>query len=70
MNILLIMGIAMGAGLLVSRAARAVKLPNVTAFLVAEWAGSEPVYDMLLNRSLGLMDRARTYIKESRHNLS
>ncbi|MBQ7521176.1 MAG: cation:proton antiporter, partial [Clostridia bacterium] len=35
MNILLIMGIAMGAGLLMSRAARAVKLPNVTAFLVA-----------------------------------
>ena len=35
MNILLIMGIAMGAGLLVSRGARAVKLPNVTAFLVA-----------------------------------
>ena len=35
MNILLTIGIAMGAGLLVSRAARAVKLPNVTAFLVA-----------------------------------
>ena len=35
MNILLLIGIAMGAGLLVSRAARAVKLPNVTAFLVA-----------------------------------
>jgi H+/Cl- antiporter ClcA len=45
-------------------------LVSMTAFLVAEWAGSEPVYDMLLNRSLGLMDRARTYIKESRHNLS
>ena len=35
MNILLLIGIAMGAGLLVSRGARAVKLPNVTAFLVA-----------------------------------
>ena len=35
MNILLTIGIAMAAGLLVSRAARAVKLPNVTAFLVA-----------------------------------
>ncbi len=35
MNILLTIGVAMGAGLLVSRAARAVKLPNVTAFLVA-----------------------------------
>ncbi|MDO5326187.1 MAG: cation:proton antiporter [Clostridia bacterium] len=35
MNILLLIGIAMAAGLLVSRAARAVKLPNVTAFLVA-----------------------------------
>lgn len=45
-------------------------LVSMTAFLVAEWAGSEPVYDMLLNRSLRLMDRARSYIKESRHNLS
>ena len=35
MNVLLLIGIAMAAGLLVSRAARAVKLPNVTAFLVA-----------------------------------
>lgn len=35
MNTLLVIGIAMAAGLLVSRAARAVKLPNVTAFLVA-----------------------------------
>ena len=35
MNILLLVGIAMAAGLLVSRAARAVRLPNVTAFLVA-----------------------------------
>ena len=35
MNILLVMGIAMAAGLLVSRGARLVKLPNVTAFLVA-----------------------------------
>ena len=35
MNILLLIGIAMASGLLVSRAARAVKLPNVTAFLVA-----------------------------------
>lgn len=35
MNTLLIIGIAMAAGLLVSRGARAVKLPNVTAFLVA-----------------------------------
>ena len=35
MNILLLIGIAMAAGLLVSRAARAIKLPNVTAFLVA-----------------------------------
>lgn len=35
MNTLLLIGIAMGAGLLVSRGARAVKLPNVTAFLVA-----------------------------------
>ncbi len=35
MNILLLIGVAMAAGLLVSRGARAVKLPNVTAFLVA-----------------------------------
>ena len=35
MNTLLLIGIAMCAGLLASRAARAVKLPNVTAFLVA-----------------------------------
>ncbi len=35
MNTLLIIGIAIAAGLLVSRGARAVKLPNVTAFLVA-----------------------------------
>ena len=35
MNTLLLIGIAMLAGLAVSRAARAVKLPNVTAFLVA-----------------------------------
>lgn len=35
MNTLLLIGIAMLAGLLVSRGARAVKLPNVTAFLVA-----------------------------------
>ena len=35
MNILLLIGIAMAAGLLLSRAARAIKLPNVTAFLVA-----------------------------------
>ena len=35
MNVLLLIGIAMAAGLLVSRAARAIKLPNVTAFLVA-----------------------------------
>lgn len=35
MNVLLTIGIAMAAGLLVSRAARLIKLPNVTAFLVA-----------------------------------
>ena len=35
MNVLLTSGIAMAAGLLVSRLARLVKLPNVTAFLVA-----------------------------------
>lgn len=35
MNVLLTIGIAMVAGLLVSRLARLVKLPNVTAFLVA-----------------------------------
>lgn len=35
MNILLLIGIAMAAGLLFSRGAHAVKLPNVTAFLVA-----------------------------------
>ena len=35
MNILLLMGIAMAAGLLFSRGAHAVKLPNVTAFLIA-----------------------------------
>lgn len=35
MNVLLTIGIAMAAGLLVSRLARLVKLPNVTAFLVA-----------------------------------
>ena len=35
MNELLVIGIAMAAGLLLSRLARAIKLPNVTAFLVA-----------------------------------
>lgn len=35
MNVLLTIGIAMAAGLLMSRLARLVKLPNVTAFLVA-----------------------------------
>ena len=35
MNMLLVIGIAMAAGLLVSRGARLVHLPNVTAFLVA-----------------------------------
>lgn len=35
MNVLLLMGIAMAAGLAASRGARFVKLPNVTAFLVA-----------------------------------
>ena len=35
MNVLLTIGIAMAAGLAVSRLARLVKLPNVTAFLVA-----------------------------------
>lgn len=35
MNILLLIGIAMAAGLLFSRGAHLVKLPNVTAFLVA-----------------------------------
>ncbi|MBR1584245.1 MAG: cation:proton antiporter [Clostridia bacterium] len=35
MNILLLIGIAMAAGLLFSRGAHVVKLPNVTAFLVA-----------------------------------
>ena len=40
-------------------------LVSMTAFLVAEWAGSEPVYDMLLNRSLLIMDKARDYIKGS-----
>ena len=35
MNTLLLVAIAMAAGLLVSRGARLVKLPNVTAFLVA-----------------------------------
>ena len=35
MNILLVIGIAMAAGLLVSRGVRLLKLPNVTAFLVA-----------------------------------
>ncbi|SHL08901.1 H+/Cl-antiporter ClcA [Selenomonas ruminantium] len=41
-------------------------LVSMTAFLVAEWAGSEPVYDMLLNRSLLIMDKARDYIRGSR----
>lgn len=35
MNILLVIGIAMAAGLLMSRAVRLLKLPNVTAFLLA-----------------------------------
>ena len=35
MNVLLVIGIAMAAGLVVSRGVRLVKLPNVTAFLVA-----------------------------------
>lgn len=35
MNILVVMGIAMAAGLLMSRAVRLLKLPNVTAFLLA-----------------------------------
>lgn len=45
-------------------------LVSMTAFLVAEYMGSEPVYDMLLNRSLGLMERARIYIKEGRSEKS
>ena len=35
MNTLLLVGITMMAGLIMSRAAKLVKLPNVTAFLVA-----------------------------------
>lgn len=35
MNILVVIGIAMAAGLLMSRAVRLLKLPNVTAFLLA-----------------------------------
>ena len=35
MNTLIALAVAMAAGLLVSRGARALKLPNVTAFLVA-----------------------------------
>lgn len=35
MNILIVMGVAIACGLAVSRGARALKLPNVTAFLVA-----------------------------------
>ncbi|WP_173444326.1 ClC family H(+)/Cl(-) exchange transporter [Selenomonas ruminantium] len=45
-------------------------LVSMTAFLVAEYMGSEPVYDMLLNRSLALMDRARQHIQDSREKLS
>jgi H+/Cl- antiporter ClcA len=45
-------------------------LVSMTAFLVAEYMGSEPVYDMLLNRSLALMDRARQHIHDSREKLS
>ena len=35
MNVLLVIGIAMAAGLLMSRAIRLLRLPNVTAFLLA-----------------------------------
>ncbi|MCR5757863.1 MAG: ClC family H(+)/Cl(-) exchange transporter [Selenomonas sp.] len=45
-------------------------LVSMTAFLVAEYMGSEPVYDMLLNRSLAIMDRARAHIRKSWEKLS
>jgi len=45
-------------------------LVSMTAFLVAEYMGSEPVYDMLLNRSLAAMDRVQAHIKENWKKLS
>lgn len=56
MNTLLLIGIAMAAGLLVSRAARAVKLPNVTAFLVAGLLIGPCVSGLLSREQVASMD--------------
>ncbi|MBR6186322.1 MAG: cation:proton antiporter [Clostridia bacterium] len=56
MNTLLLIGIAMAAGLLVSRAARAVKLPNVTAFLVAGLLIGPCVGGLLSREQVASMD--------------
>ena len=56
MNTLLLIGIAMAAGLLVSRAARAVKLPNVTAFLVAGLIIGPCVSGLLTREQVASMD--------------
>ena len=56
MNTLLLIGISMAAGLLVSRAARAVKLPNVTAFLVAGLVIGPCVSGLLSREQVASMD--------------
>ena len=56
MNTLLLIGIAMAAGLLVSRGARAIKLPNVTAFLVAGLVIGPCVGGILSREQVASMD--------------
>ena len=41
-------------------------LVSMTAYLVADLAGCEPVYDMLLNRSLALQDKLPRHIRKRR----
>ena len=41
-------------------------LVSMTAYLVADLAGCEPVYDMLLNRSLALQDKLSRHIRKRR----
>ncbi len=41
-------------------------LVSMTAYLVADLAGREPVYDMLLNRSLALQDKLSRHIRKRR----
>ena len=62
MNILLLIGIAMAAGLLVSRGARAVKLPNVTAFLVAGLLIGPCVGGILPREQLAAMEDRKSVV--------